>query len=144
MALRFMVKLLKCVSSIPCHCCHLVVLSNQIPALPIDRYWFRSNATQHTGTLRQETMKPLRGTRWASGPCLEWFMKQLIGWLLLLMWSHDPVPRKPAGVDKDDPSVVHVDPHVLATPVLADINDDGIVSELVIPVTYYYDPYQYR
>jgi len=40
--------------------------------------------------------------------------------------------------------MVHVDAHILATPVLADINDDGTVSELVIPVSHYYDPYWYR
>jgi len=40
--------------------------------------------------------------------------------------------------------MVHVDAHILATPILADINDDGVVSELIIPVSHYYDPYQYR
>ncbi|XP_065896585.1 uncharacterized protein [Dysidea avara] len=84
----------------------------RIPALPMDRYWFRSNSTQHAATTKQGTISSLRGAR-------------------------EP------GVDKDNPSLVHVDAHILATPVLVDLNDDGIVSELVIPVTYYYDPYQY-
>jgi len=49
-----------------------------------------------------------------------------------------------SGVDKNDPSFVYVDAHVLATPVLVDINEDGMTSELVIPVNYYFDPYHYR
>ena len=49
-----------------------------------------------------------------------------------------------AGVDKNDPSFVYVDAHVLATPVLVDYDGDGVTSELIVPVTYYYDPYHYR
>lgn len=48
------------------------------------------------------------------------------------------------GVDEDNPSLVYVDGHVLATPVLVDVNGDGITSELILPVSYYFDPYHYR
>ena len=47
-------------------------------------------------------------------------------------------------MDNSDPSFVYVDAHVLATPVLVDYNEDGVVSELIVPVSYYYDPYHYR
>ena len=53
-------------------------------------------------------------------------------------------PYNRSGVDKNDPSFVYVDAHVLATPVLVDFNGDGVTSELVVPVSYYFDPYHYR
>lgn len=37
-----------------------------------------------------------------------------------------------------------IDPHVLATPVLADLNSDFRVEELVIPVSYFYEEDDYR
>lgn len=40
------------------------------------------------------------------------------------------------------PPYVYVDPHVLATPILHDFNEDG-KPELIIPVTYYFDPYHF-
>ena len=36
-------------------------------------------------------------------------------------------------------SYVLVDPHVLCTPVLADLNRDGTTEELVIAVSYYFE-----
>ena len=33
---------------------------------------------------------------------------------------------------------MYVDPHVLATPLLVDLNGDSM-QELIIPVTYYFD-----
>ena len=36
-----------------------------------------------------------------------------------------------------------MDPHVLATPTLADLDGDGMASDLVVPVSYYFDPFQY-
>ena len=39
---------------------------------------------------------------------------------------------------------VHVAAHILATPALADLNMDGTVEELVIPVSYYLEEQQHR
>ena len=36
-----------------------------------------------------------------------------------------------------------MDPHILATPAITDTNGDGIQNELVIPVSYYFDPFFY-
>ena len=36
-----------------------------------------------------------------------------------------------------------MDPHILATPALADTNGDGFANELVIPVSYYFDPFYF-
>jgi hypothetical protein len=47
------------------------------------------------------------------------------------------------GVDPGDPQMVFVDPHILATPTLADINGDGFTNELIVPVSYYFDPFYY-
>lgn len=47
------------------------------------------------------------------------------------------------GLDPRDGETVFVDPHVLATPTLADMNGDGQINELVVPVSYYFDPYYY-
>ncbi|XP_048732051.2 uncharacterized protein LOC125648988 isoform X2 [Ostrea edulis] len=43
-----------------------------------------------------------------------------------------------------DTNFLPVDPHVLSTPVLADINNDKKVEELVIPVSYFYEEDDYR
>lgn len=47
------------------------------------------------------------------------------------------------GLDPGDPEIVYVDPHVLATPTLADTNGDGTMNELVVPISYYFDPFYY-
>ncbi|XP_029633556.1 protein DEFECTIVE IN EXINE FORMATION 1-like [Octopus sinensis] len=39
---------------------------------------------------------------------------------------------------------VPVSPHVLATPIIADLNRDGRREEIVIPVSYFYDEDEYR
>ena len=49
-----------------------------------------------------------------------------------------------SGVDNTDPSFVYIDPHVLATPVLVDLDGNGVTSEMILPVSYYFDPYHYR
>ena len=38
---------------------------------------------------------------------------------------------------------VNIPPHVLATPVIADLDRDGITEELVLPVNYYFDKDMY-
>ena len=42
-----------------------------------------------------------------------------------------------------DNNYVFVDPHVLATPTIADIDGDGLSNELILPVSYYYDRNHY-
>ena len=56
--------------------------------------------------------------------------------------SHDPVSRL-AGVDPNDPDSVLVDPHVLATPLITDVDGDGVHAEIVVPVSYYFDAHHY-
>ena len=51
--------------------------------------------------------------------------------------------KRLSGLDPNDSEYVYVDPHILATPALADTNGDGFANELVIPVSYYFDPYYY-
>lgn len=36
-----------------------------------------------------------------------------------------------------------LDPHILATPVIDDVNGDGIAEELILPVSYYMDADDY-
>ena len=55
---------------------------------------------------------------------------------------HSPDKRR-SGLDPSDPDYVFVDPHVLATPTIADTNGDGVADELVVPVSYYFDPFTY-
>lgn len=59
------------------------------------------------------------------------------------LYSRNQPERRPSGVDPTDPTYVYVDPHILATPTLADTDGDGLRNELVIPVSYYFDPYFY-
>lgn len=55
---------------------------------------------------------------------------------------HHPTPR-PAGLDPIDNSFVFIDPHVLATPVISDLDGDGVSEEIVVPVSYYFDAWEY-
>lgn len=59
------------------------------------------------------------------------------------LFSKSQPEKRPSGVDPNNPDYVYVDPHVMATPVLADLNRDGIENELVVPVSFYYDPFHY-
>lgn len=59
------------------------------------------------------------------------------------LYSKSQPEKRPSGIDPNDPSYVFVDPHVMATPVLTDLDRDGIENELVIPVSFYYDPFYY-
>ena len=47
------------------------------------------------------------------------------------------------GVDPGDQEMVFVDPHIMATPTLADTNGDGFTNELIVPVSYYFNPFYY-
>lgn len=46
--------------------------------------------------------------------------------------------------ETDSSKYLQVSPHILATPVIADLNRDGVIEEIVIPVSYYYDEDEYR
>lgn len=59
------------------------------------------------------------------------------------LYSKSQSEKRPSGVDPNDQAYVYVDPHVMATPVLTDLNGDGIENELVVPVSFYFDPYHY-
>lgn len=59
------------------------------------------------------------------------------------LYSRHEMTSRPAGIDPDDNDYVFVDAHVLATPIITDTNGDGIFAELVVPVSYYFDPYRY-
>jgi hypothetical protein len=47
-------------------------------------------------------------------------------------------------LQEDLNSFIQVDPHVLATPVIADLNMDGIKEEMIIPVSYFFDVHEYE
>ena len=59
-----------------------------------------------------------------------------------LFSAHNPTPR-PSGLDPANPNFVHVDPHVLATPLITDVDGDGVYAELILPVSYYFDSHFY-
>lgn len=59
------------------------------------------------------------------------------------LYSQYQPEKRLSGLDSSDPEYVYVDPHILATPVIADTNGDGVENELVIPVSYYFDPFYY-
>jgi len=52
--------------------------------------------------------------------------------------THYPAPR-PSGLDLADSNFVYVDPHVLATPLITDVDGDGVYAEMIVPVSYYFD-----
>lgn len=55
---------------------------------------------------------------------------------------HETTPRL-SGVDPSNLEYVFVDPHVLATPTISDTDGDGIYAELIVPISYYFDPHHY-
>ena len=59
------------------------------------------------------------------------------------LYSRHQLDKRASGLDPSDEEYVFVDPHIMATPTLADTNGDGVINELVIPVSYYFDPYYY-
>ena len=60
-----------------------------------------------------------------------------------ILYSRHQPGKRPSGLDPKDEQYIFVDPHVLATPTIADIDGDGEDNELVVPVSYYYDRYHY-
>ena len=59
------------------------------------------------------------------------------------LFSYHQPEKRLSGLDPTNPEYVYVDPHILATPTIADTDDDGVENELVVPVSYYFDPYFY-
>ena len=59
------------------------------------------------------------------------------------LYSRHQTKNFVTGLDPSDAEMVYVDPHILATPVLADTNGDGIRNELIVPISYYFDPFYY-
>lgn len=59
-----------------------------------------------------------------------------------LFSRHETTPR-PSGLDPTDQDYLFVDAHVMATPTIADTDGDGVQNELVVPVSYFFDPYRY-
>ena len=59
------------------------------------------------------------------------------------LYSKSQPEKRLSGIDPSNPDYVYIDPHVMATPVLADLNRDGIENELVVTVSFYFDPYHY-
>ena len=59
------------------------------------------------------------------------------------LYSRHTPKKRPSGIDRIDPDYVYVDAHVMATPTITDTNGDGQSDELVLPVSYHFDPYAY-
>lgn len=59
------------------------------------------------------------------------------------LYSRHAPNKRPRGIDPNDPEYVFVDPHVMATPTIADTNSDHKLDELVVPVSYFFDPFAY-
>ena len=59
------------------------------------------------------------------------------------LYSRHAPNKRPCGLDPNDPEYVYVDPHVMATPTIADTNGDNKQDELVVPVSYFFDPFAY-
>lgn len=59
------------------------------------------------------------------------------------LYSRFSPKKRPCGLDPNDQEFVFVDPHVMATPTIADLNGDNKADELVLPVSYYFDPFSY-
>ncbi|XP_067682032.1 uncharacterized protein [Haliotis asinina] len=62
----------------------------------------------------------------------------------VLYAGHDEIHQYIADHVTKTSAYLPVDPHVYATPALADLNRDGRLEELVLPVTYFFDEEDYR
>jgi hypothetical protein len=59
------------------------------------------------------------------------------------LYSHHQPEERRSGLSQSDSNKVFVDPHILATPIIIDSNGDGLRDEMILPISYYFDPYHY-
>ena len=130
--------------------------THQIPPLRLQRHWYKldpsyleklaeelSKQTGHTIDFKQaeaatvSKKKPVNYTL----PYSEY--ESRYGRYSDPLYSRHQPDKRPSGLDPNNPDYVYVDPHILATPVIADTNRDGVANELVVPVSYYFDPFHY-
>lgn len=134
----------------------------QIPPVRVERHWYQldddylqkiadqmSKLTSHENILSRQKHSDRPSTKAASlknpsnhsTPNSD-FETQfgLHGDPLYSRHQHSPPS---SGLDPSDNNFVFVDAHVLTTPTLADTDGDGLQNELVVPVSYYFDPYLY-
>nr|XP_022328926.1 protein DEFECTIVE IN EXINE FORMATION 1-like [Crassostrea virginica] len=67
----------------------------------------------------------------------DWYKSELIV-------KFEDISKYTSQTQQKESNYLPIDPHVLATPVLADLNNDYKVEELVIPVSYFYEEDDYR
>ena len=131
--------------------------SRQLPPLRVERNWYQEKAdyvqklaeqmSQQFGdsflinppTKRSTTKTDTQ--RNFSRPYSEFESK--FGRFADPLYSANQPEHPPSGVDPADNAYVFVDAHVLATPALADLDGDGERNELVVPVSFYFDPIEY-
>lgn len=137
---------------------HVLIYKNththtqQIPPLRLQRHWYQldkselkkiadelAKQTGNTVSFKTDTVskKPVNFTV----PYSEY--ESRYGRYSDPLYSRHQPDKRPSGLDPNSPEYVYVDPHILATPVVADTNGDGLENELVVPVSYYFDPFHY-
>ncbi len=127
-------------------------LTLQIPPLRVKRDWYREDPAHIKKMTNQEQVVVVNAGDQTPPPAarkpsnftdpFSAFESRFGRHADPLYSRHETTPRL-SGIDPKDPNYVYVDPHVLATPLIADTDGDGTHTELVIPVSYYFDPYHY-
>ncbi|XP_019857511.1 PREDICTED: protein DEFECTIVE IN EXINE FORMATION 1-like isoform X2 [Amphimedon queenslandica] len=121
----------------------------KVPPLRVKRDWYSLDKDYIKRVAEEMTKQNPEGTSHETGPTeapppspFSQFDDQFGAEADILYSRHQPGER-PSGLDPKDETYVFVDPHILATPVVADIDGDGDENELVLPVSYYFDRYHY-
>lgn len=132
--------------------CYIYIYIYQIPPLRVKREWYREDiarvkemAEQEQVTLQQSSKRKTTPPRKPSNftPPFSEFESRFGRHADPLYSRHQTTPPPAPGVDPKDENYIYVDPHVLATPTIADTDGDGTYAELVVGVSYYFDPYRY-
>ncbi|XP_070578887.1 uncharacterized protein [Ptychodera flava] len=101
----------------------------KVPNLAVERYWYNKELSYNYRNIRDVILKSYIPDQ----PCAE----------SLTNPQEDPLWSRHhgdchAGLILNG-QYVSIDSHILSTPVIADLNNDGVTEELIVTVTYYFD-----
>ncbi|XP_078000278.1 uncharacterized protein LOC144452928 isoform X2 [Glandiceps talaboti] len=101
----------------------------KIPNLAVDRHWYQKKSSYHFDQIPDVILKSFIPDQ----PCAD----------SLTNPQEDPLWSRYYGDCQagliNNGQHVSVDSHILSTPVIADLNNDGKIEELVVAVSYYFD-----
>ena len=118
----------------------MVNLSTQVPKLQVREKWYENLVNADTANIHDEILDAPPDGYEVHGNSFIYKVKKCCYFkaICYLMCARISINFQAAK------GYVAVDPHILATPVVTDLNNDDRLEEMIIPVSYYFDVDQYR